>query len=86
MRTLLAAAVLLALASLARAEAVHFTSPGYYQIIDTFVGRFVRAGPFADQSTCQATLEPDNEEEEVSFACEYLKERPYWDGYGTGGG
>ena len=83
MRTLFAVAALLALVTAARAEAVHFTSPGYYQIIDTFVGRFVRAGPFADQAACEATLEPDDPSGDPTFACEYLKERPYWDGYGT---
>ena len=79
MRTLvfvsaLAAAVFAAAA--AHATPV-WTQPGWYQTADTIVGPFVWKGPFADQSSCEASLPPN--EEDADYACEYLTERPSWD-------
>ncbi len=54
-----------------------FTVPGWYQIADTIVGPFVWAGPFGDQSSCQAVLPPN--EEDADYGCEYLDARPSWD-------
>ena len=66
-----------AYAPAAWAQAYHYTTPGWYQIADTIVGPFVWAGPFSDQSSCQAVLPPN--EEDADYGCEYLSERPNWD-------
>lgn len=76
MRTLIVAAALLIAATAAQAAPV-WTAPGWYQIADTIVGPFVWKGPFADQSSCEATLPPN--EEDADYSCEYLAERPSWD-------
>jgi hypothetical protein len=76
MRALVIAAALLATAAAARAAPV-WTQPGWYQIADTIVGPCVWAGPFADQSSCESVLPPN--EEDADYSCEYLAERPEWD-------
>jgi len=76
MRATLVVIASLAICALASAAPV-WTSPGWYQTADTIVGPFVWSGPFADESSCRATL-PGNDED-AEFTCEYLTEKPSWD-------
>jgi hypothetical protein len=77
MRTLFIAAALLIVATTAAQAEPVWTAPGWYQVADTIVGPFVWKGPFADQSSCEAVLPPN--EEDADYSCEYLNERPSWD-------
>jgi hypothetical protein len=81
MRTMLIALASLALAATAYAAPV-WTAPGWYQTYEAWVGWFVSQGPFADESSCRATLPPDGRDTEgieIFYGCEYLAERPDWD-------
>lgn len=63
--------------SAAAVAASGWTTPGWYQVADTIVGPFVWQGPFTDESSCRATLPPN--EEDADYTCVYLTERPDWD-------
>ena len=81
MHTTMSRIAVLTLAFMACMSAVaadsKWTSPGWYQIEDTFVGPFLLAGPFGSQDACEATL-PKNTED-YGYDCMYLDERPDWD-------
>ena len=51
----------------ASADSAHFTSPGWYQIADVFLGEYIVAGPFGDKGTCEAGLPKD---EDAVYDCE----------------
>jgi hypothetical protein len=71
---------LLALAFIAfstSAVAARWSGPGWYQITDGLLGVYIFAGPFSDADSCRRTLLPDDENN--SYECDYLAERPSYD-------
>jgi hypothetical protein len=73
------AAVLIALGVMAGAAYAKtaWNGAGWYVVADTIVGPFVWTGPYTDQSVCEASRPPN--EEDADYACEYLSESPTWD-------
>jgi len=59
------------------AHASGFTSPGWYQILDSYAGTFIAGGPYADRTSCQKAS-PSSSRDEL-YTCEYLAKDPDWD-------
>jgi hypothetical protein len=75
MRAVLIALALTAFAT--EAVAARWTSAGWYQIANGFLGVFIYGGPFTDEDSCRRTLLPDDENN--SYECDFLAVRPSYD-------
>ena len=61
------------------AEEVHWSSPGWYVIIDLVEDGWIESGPFGSREQCDAARPPDEPQNEATFYCQYLDRKPAWD-------
>jgi hypothetical protein len=64
-------------ASIAYAQDVHWSGPGWYGIRGNLYWEAFVNGPFVDEASCKANLPADDDDS--VYLCEYWSERPDWD-------